>query len=329
MKALSQLMRIACLCLLAMAGAVAAQAQGDTYPSKPVRIISDSAPGSTPDVVLRLVADRLSQLWGQQVIAVNQPGAGGSIAARVASESAPDGYTLFMPALSTFASLPGAAPNLPVQVPRDFIPIGFVAENPMFISAPPSLGINTLPELIARAKARPGELSVAVTGVGRLTHLTAEFLQMRTGVKLLIVPYTTGGPAQAFADVVSGRVHFFIEGFSGIAGAVQSGAIKPIAVAHPQRLPEFPDVPTVSETTPDFTATGWQILVAPLGTPEAIVRKVSEDLRKVVTDPDLKKKIATRGSYTRAMTPEEAVAFVQAEQRKWLPVVQHIATKPR
>ena len=181
MKALSQLLKIACLCLLAMAGAVAAQAQGEIYPSKPVRIISDSAPGSTPDVVLRLIADRLGQIWGQQVIAVNHPGAGGSIAARVASEAAPDGYTLFMPALSTFASLPGAAPNLPVQVPRDFIPIGFVAENPMFISVPPALGINTLPELLARAKARPGELSVAVTGVGRLTHLTAELLQMRTG----------------------------------------------------------------------------------------------------------------------------------------------------
>ena len=129
--------------------------------------------------------------------------------------------------------------------------------------------------------------------------------------------------------MVSGRVHFFIEGYSGIAGAVQSGAIKPIAVAHPQRLPEFPDVPTVSETTPDFIATGWQILVAPLGTPEAIVRKVSDDLRKVVTDPDLKRRIATRGSYTRAMTPEEAVAFAQAEQAKWRPVTEHIAAKPR
>src|SRR5262245_28342280 len=130
MKVLAQLLKIACLCLLA----VAAQAQGDAYPSKPVKIISDASPGATPDVVMRLVADRLGQLWGQQVIGVNHPGAGGSIATRVASESAPDGYTLFMPALSTFASLPGAAPNLPVQVPRDFIPIGFVAENPMFIS---------------------------------------------------------------------------------------------------------------------------------------------------------------------------------------------------
>jgi hypothetical protein len=111
MKALRHFLSIACLCMLAMAGAVTAQAQGDAYPSKPVRIISDSAPGSTPDVVLRLVADRLGQIWGQQVVAVNQPGAGGSIAARVASESAPDGYTLFMPALSTFASLPGRRPT--------------------------------------------------------------------------------------------------------------------------------------------------------------------------------------------------------------------------
>ena len=329
MTAVRQFLTIAGLGLLAVSAAGEARAQSDTYPNKPVRIISDSPPGSTPDVVLRVVADRLSQLWGQQVLAVNHPGAGGSIASRIATEAAPDGYTLYMPVLSTFVSLPGAAANLPIQVPRDFTAIGFTAENPMFVAVPPALGINTLPELFARAKGQPGQLSCAVTGVGRLTHLTAELLQMRTGVKLLIVPYTTGGPAQAFSDVVSGRVSFIIEGFSGIAGAVQGGSIKPIAVASAERLAEFPDLPTVAETIPDFSATGWQILVAPLGTPEPIIRKVSEDLRKVVTDPDLKRMIATRGSYTRAMSPAEVIDFVQAEQRKWRPVVEHIAAKPR
>jgi tripartite-type tricarboxylate transporter receptor subunit TctC len=329
MKALQQFCTLACLWLLALSCVAEAQATGDAYPSKPVRIISDSPAGSTPDVVLRVIADRLGQIWNQQVLVVNHPGATGSIASRIASESAPDGYTLYMPVLSTFASLPGAAPNLPIQVPRDFMAIGFAAENPMFVAVPPSLGINTLPELIALANARPGEISCAVTGVGRLTHLTAELLQMRTGVKLLIIPYTTGGPAQAFSDVVSGRVSFIIEGYSGIAGAVQAGSIKPIAVATAQRLPEFADLPTVSETIPDVSATGWQILVAPLGTPEMIIRKVSEDLRKVVTDHDLKKRIATRGSYTRAMSPFETIDFVQAEQRKWRPVVEHIAAKPR
>jgi tripartite-type tricarboxylate transporter receptor subunit TctC len=166
----------------------------------------------------------------------------------------------------------------------------------------------------------------SLDGIGRLTHLTAELLQDRAGIKLLIVPYT-GGPAHAISDVVSGRVGLIIEGYSGIAGAVQSGSVKAIAVASEKPLAEFPDLPTVAETIPGFSATGWQVLVAPIGTPEKIIRKVSEDLREVVTDPDFKRKIASRGSYTRAMSPAEAITFVQAEQRKWKPVLELIANK--
>src|SRR5262250_2490838 len=191
----------------------ASQAHAQEYPTKPVTIISDSAAGSTPDAVLRVIADRLSQSWGQQVLAVNHPGATGSIASRIAADAPADGYTLYMPVLSTFVSLPGAAPNLPIRLPRDFSPIGFAGENPMFIVVNPSLGITKLSDLIARAKARPGEVSCAVTGIGRLTHLTAELLQSRAGIELLIVPYT-GGPAHAISDVVSGRVGLIIEGYS-------------------------------------------------------------------------------------------------------------------
>jgi tripartite-type tricarboxylate transporter receptor subunit TctC len=313
--------------IAAMASAATqGHAQAQQYPNKPVAIISDSAAGSTPDAVLRVIADRLGQIWGQQIVAVNHPGAAGSIASRIAADSPPDGYTLYMPVLSTFVSLPGAAPNLPIQLPRDFTAIGFAAENPMFIVVTPSLGVTKLSDLIARAKKRSSEISCAVTGIGRLTHLTAELLQSRAGIKLLIVPYT-GGPAHAISDVVSGRVAFLIEGYSGIAGAVQSGLVKAIAVASEKPLAEFPDLPIVAETIPGFSATGWQVLVAPIGTPEKIIHKVSEDLRKVVSDPDLKKKIAARGSYTRAMSPPEAIAFVQAEQRKWKPVLEQIAAK--
>jgi len=158
--------------LLAVGTIVEADAQTDTYPSKPVQIIADSAAGSTPDVALRFVADRLTQIWGQQALVNNRPGAGGSLAARAASEATPDGYTLYQPVLSTFVSLHPAAPNVPLHLPQDFFPIGFVAENPMFIAVSPSLGISTLQELIARAKASPGEITYATTGVGRLTHLT-------------------------------------------------------------------------------------------------------------------------------------------------------------
>ena len=306
----------------------AGQAHAQEYPTKPVTIISDSAAGSTPDAVLRVIADRLSQMWGQQILAVNHPGATGSIASRIAADSAPDGYTLYMPVLSSFVALPGPAPNVPIRLPRDFTAIGFAAENPMFVVASHSLGINKISDLIAQARARPGAISCAVTGVGRLTHLTAELLQSRADIKLLTVPYT-GGPAHAISDVASGRVGLIIEGYSGIAGAVQSGSVKAIAVASEEPLAEFPGLPTVAETFPGFSATGWQILVAPVGTPQPIITKISEDLREVVSDPDFKKTIAARGSYTRAMSPAEAIAFVQSEQEKWKPVLELIANKTK
>ena len=248
--------------LLAASTVAAADAQTGPYPSKPVQILADSSAGSTPDVALRFVADRLTQAWGQQVLVVNRPGGGGSVAARAAAEAAPDGYTLYQPVLSTFVSLHPAAPNVPLHVPKDFLPIGFVSENPMFIAVSPTLGISTLPELIALAKKRPGEIPYATTGVGRLTHLTGELLQHQAGIKLLLVPYT-GGPAHAFGDVTTGRVAVIIEGYSGIAGAARSGSVKLIAVASAKRLAEFPDVPTVAETIPGFQATGWAVLVAP------------------------------------------------------------------
>jgi tripartite-type tricarboxylate transporter receptor subunit TctC len=314
--------------LLLVLAAAETQAQTDPYPGKAVKIIADSAAGSTPDVILRIVADRLGQIWKQQVVVVNYPGAGGSLAARNAAEAAPDGYTLYAPVLSTFVSLPGAPANLPVRLPRDFAPIGFTHENPMFIAVAPAQGIKSLAELIARAKQRPGELSYAVTGVGRLTHLTGELLQSKADIKLLMVPYT-GGPAHAIGDVISGRVAFIIEGYSGIAGAIESGSVKPLAVASAKRLKEFPNLPTVAETIPGFQATGWQVLVAPNGTPETVIRKVSEDLRKVVSDSDVQKKIATRGSYTRPMSPGETLEFVQSEQRMWQPAVSKMATAPK
>jgi tripartite-type tricarboxylate transporter receptor subunit TctC len=209
-------------------------------------------------------------------------------------------------------------------VPRDFLPIGFVAENPMFIAVSPSLGVSTLPELIARAKKAPDEISYAATGVGRLTHLTGELLQREAGIKLLLVPYT-GGPSHAVADVATGRVSMIIEGYSGVAGAARSGSIKLIAVASAKRLAEFPDVSTVAETIPGFQATGWAVLVAPVGTPEVIIDKISDDLRKVTLDPELQKKLAPLGSYTNPMSPAEATAFVHSQQQTWQPVLDEIA----
>jgi tripartite-type tricarboxylate transporter receptor subunit TctC len=317
---------IGALCALGWLAAPAAYAQADNYPQKPVTIISDAAPGSTPDVDARFIAAGLSKAWGQQVIIINHAGANGSIAARVAAEAAPDGYTLFMPALSTFVALQSIAPNLPLKLPRDFLPIGFTAENPMFVAVTPGLGVNTLPELIALAKKEPGKISIAVTGVGRLTHLTGLLLQDRAGIQLLPVPYN-GGPAAALSDVAAGRVSMIIEGYSGIVGAIKAGQAKVIAVAAAQRLPQFPDLPTVAETLPGFSATGWQVLVAPRGTPDAIINKVEADLAKVVSDPEFQKLLSNIGSYSHAMNAKEALAFVEAQQRTWLPLLEKIPVK--
>ena len=312
--------------LLALSAAAGNQSYAASFPDKPVQIIADSSAGSTPDVALRFVAEQLTKLWGQQVVVVNRPGAGGSVAARAAADAAPDGYTLYQPVLSTFVSLHPAAPNVPLKVPRDFLPIGFVAENPMFIAVSPTLGVKSLKELIELAKKSPGEISYATTGIGRLTHLTGELLQHEAKIKLQLVPYT-GGPSHAISDVSTGRVKMIIEGYSGIAGAARSGSVKLIATAAAKRLPEFPDVPAVSETIPDFVATGWGILVAPVGTPAAIIRQVSEDLYKVVKLPELAAKLANLGSYTRPMLADEATAFIHKQQNTWNPVLADIASK--
>lgn len=317
------LLKAAAVLLLSLP-ALAAQAQ--TYPSKPVTIIADSAPGASPDVAARIVADALGKIWGQQAVVVNHPGANGSIAARAAADAPNDGYTLFIPVSSSFLALPTVAPNLPLKLPRDFTPIGFVAAQPMFIAVAPSLGVKTLPELIALAKKKPGALSIAVTGFGRMTHLTGLLLQEKADIKLLPVPYTRG-PASAIGDVASGRVAIIVEGYSGMIGSVKAGQVKLIAVASQQRLPEFPDVPTVAETIPGFSASGWLALVAPLGTPNSVITKVGVDLTKVLNEPEVRQKLATTGSYAQSMTAQQVLAFAAKEQATWLPLLDKLSKK--
>jgi tripartite-type tricarboxylate transporter receptor subunit TctC len=312
---------LAASAVLALAATIAWPALADDYPNKPIKVISDSAPGSAIDVTFRMMMDRLGARLGQQIVPIDQPGAGGAIAAHAASESIPDGYTLFAPALSLFISLPGKADNLPLILPRDFLPVGSLAQLSVFICASPQSGIKSLPELIVRAKERPGEISFAATGIGRITHLTGLLLESRAGIKLQAVPYA-GGPAAALTDVIGGRVPLIVEGYSGLAGAIQAHTIHVLAVASARRLPDFPDVPTVSETLPGFAAGGWQGIVAPLGTPAPAIAKINESLRKVLSEPDLAKELALRGAYVDPMSPSEVNAFINAQQEQWHPILE-------
>jgi len=314
---------LACLLGLGLAAAGEARAQSD-YPNRPVRMISDSSPGSAVDVGLRIIADGMSQHWKQQVVVVNQPGAAGAISARVAAQAAPDGYTLYAPALSVFLAVPGKAPNLPLMVPRDFAAVGYTVDQPLAVGVSPKLGIKTLAELIELARKKPGELSYAVTGVGRLTHLTGELLQLRTGIKLQMVPYS-GNSAQAVADVYAGRIPIMIEGYTGLAPAFQSGNLVPLAIGAPTRIPAAPDLPSISETVPGLIASGWQAVLAPNGTPEPLIKAASEGLNAALNMPVVKERLAGRGSFARVMSPSEVTAFIKAQQDLWKPAIEKLA----
>jgi tripartite-type tricarboxylate transporter receptor subunit TctC len=309
--------------LAALVSANFSVARAQDYPSHPVKLISDSAPGSAIDITMRIIADGLSHTLGQQAVLVNQPGAGGAIAVHAASTAAPDGYTLGMMALSDFITLPGTADNLPIQLPRDFIAVGSLGGAPLFITAAPWLQVKTLPEFIAVAKKRPGELAYGTNGPGRLTHLTGELLQQRAGIKLLMVPYS-GGTPQVLNDMMGKRIALTLDSYSGIAGAIEAGNAIPLAVAAPQRMALRPDLPTVAETLPGYESEGWQILVAPVGTPDAIVQKINAALVKAMNDPEVAKRLERIGRDHPPMSPAQALAFVQNEQAKWAPILAHI-----
>jgi tripartite-type tricarboxylate transporter receptor subunit TctC len=309
--------------LAALVSANFGVARAQDYPNHPVKLISDSAPGSAIDITMRIIADGLSHALGQQAVLVNQPGAGGAIAVHATSTAVPDGYTFGMMALSDFITLPGTADNLPIELPRDFVAVGSLGGAPLFITAAPWLQVRTLPELIAIAKKRPGELAYGANGPGRLTHLTGELLQQRAGIKLLMVPYS-GGTPQVLNDMMGKRIALTFDSYSGVAGAIEAGNAIPLAVAAPQRMALMPNLPTAAETLPGFESEGWQILLAPLGTPDAIVQRINAALIKTLNDPEVDKRLERIGRDHRSMSPAETLAFVQHEQAKWAPILAHI-----
>jgi tripartite-type tricarboxylate transporter receptor subunit TctC len=304
------------LCLLATLVSIVSSAQAQTYPAGPVKFITQLAAGSGTDPAMRIVTDRLGKMWGQQTVLVNQPGAGGALAARAVAAAAPDGHTLYMAIASTFTVLPVTQPNLNVN---DFVPIGFVGEVPIAVAVSPGFPVKSLSELISSSKQQPGTLNVAIGLRGGITHLTAELFRGRSGADLTTVFYP--GSAQAIGDVISGRVPILID---GLAGPIAGGQLKLLAIASTARMASRPEVPTVSETVPGFAASGWFVLVGPPGTPASIVEKVSDDLRAVLAQPDVKEKFDALSLSTRSMSPQELDQFIRSEQELWKPVIKQI-----
>jgi len=313
--------------VLALLIAAAAPAMAQNYPAGPVKLVVPAAAGGSIDVIARLVAEQLARTWGQQVLILNHPGGGTGIGARAAATAAPDGSTLFFGLSSTFVALPVLQPNLGFDVGRDFVPIGFVGEQPMVVAVSPALGVNSLAELIALAKRQAGGLNCAVTQSGGLAHLSGELLRRRAGIDLTFVHYP--GTAQAVNDIVGGRVPMVVESLPGLLGAIGGQQLKPLAVAAPQRLENFPELPPAADTISDFIATGWFVLMGPPGTSPAIADKAGKDLTDAVTRPQLKQKLAQLGTYTRAMSLDELKDFIASQQALWKPLVQQYAARPQ
>ncbi len=310
------------LAVLLLAAAAALPAQAQSWPTRPVKVIMATAAGSAPDVIARIVTDRLAQLWGQQVLILNRPGAGGLIALQALASAEKDNHTLYLPSSSSLVVLPETNSKLPLDIQRDLIPIGLVGEQPFMIVAGNATGVSALPELIALAKSKPGELTYAANFRGSLPNMTGEMFASRAGVKLTFVPYP--GAPQGMQDVMGGRISAMVEGLAAFTGALQANSVKPLAVTSPRRLPNHPNVPTVAETIPGFDSRGWFVFLGLTGIPDEVVRKVNADLKTVLEIPEVKARFETLATYIRHLTPAETGQFIRDEQAAWRPIVKQV-----
>jgi tripartite-type tricarboxylate transporter receptor subunit TctC len=312
---------------IAIAGAtLLSSAQAQDYPTRPVTFITPAAAGNSPDVVTRLVADRLTQIWKQQIVVLNRPGAGGMIAAQAAAAVEKDGYSLYMSQASTFTVLPiEQEGRMTVNVDTAFVPIGMVGEQPIAVAVKKDLPVNNVAELLALAAKTPDGLLFGATNRGGQSHLTGELLRERAKANISFVH--AAGASVTLNDVIAGRIPIMFEGLAGLAPGTQSGAVKLLGVASRQRLPNLPDLPAINETVPGVVSSGWIVLMAPAGTPQSIIDKVNADLRKVVAMPDVIERFQTLGTYTRDLTPAQTGEFIRSEEQLWWPIVRRVNQK--
>jgi tripartite-type tricarboxylate transporter receptor subunit TctC len=261
------------------------------------------------------------------VFVENRPGAGGALAAQAVANAPPDGYTLLVGAGTIFTILPAQQNKLTIDVNRDLAPIGLMGGGVMYLAVPPTLGVSSLPEFIALAKSRPQEIVVGTNGVGSLPHFAALALAKMANVPITVVPYATGGTMAAISDIMGGRVHATIESMSALRGAVQAGDLKLIAVMSPERAGIFPDLPTAAEAVPGLSAVGFISLAAPAGTPEHIVRYLSEGLRHALQTPIVKERLDEFDMQRPILTPAETKVYIENEEKLWWPLVKELESK--
>ncbi len=302
--------------ILLCAGAVHS---ADDFPSKPVRLILPFGAGGSTDIVGRIFAQRVSDVWGQSLVVDNRAGAGGIIGTELGARSAPDGYTIMTYGINQ-AITATLYKKLPYDHLRDFTPISLYATMPNILCVTPSLPAADAAEFVKFMKASPGKHKFASSGIGASPHLTMEYFMAKTGINLIHVPYKNS--AQGYTDTIAGEVQAFFFNLPGPLQHVRSGRLRALAVTSAKRAPQVPDVPTIMESGfPDFEVTVWQGYAVPKGTPQPIVAKIHAAMMKALALPELQKRFIDAGVAPAPQTPKEFVTFVNAETAKWQKVV--------
>ena len=314
--------RIAALFLASLGAFHAPQAAAaDPYPSRPIRVVVPFAPGGINDVIARHLSQKLGERLGTTIVVDNRAGVGGTLGSNIVAHALPDGYTLLFSSSSTIAVSPSLYKNLPYDPIKNFSPITQVASVGSVLVVHPALPVKSTKELIAYAKANPGKLNYGSAGAGASQHLATELFKTMAGVDIVHVPYKGGGPA--LADLVAGQISLMIELTPTALPYIKSGRLRPLAVSTPKRSPVLPELPTISEAAlPGYDLTIWVGLLAPGGTPQDIVQRLSKAVLAVLNDPEMRERLASQGAQPVGDTPEQFSAYVKKELARWAVVVK-------
>jgi len=301
-------------------------AQAQQFPNKPIRIIVPYAAGGTSDILARQIGPKLTDAWGQPVVIENKPGANGNVGAEFVAKSSPDGYTLLLTDLGGLVISASVYPKLPFNPSKDFSPIVMVSYSPHVLAVHPDVQVKNVKELVAMAKAHPGKLNFAISGIGGAPQLAGIEFAQRTGVNWTYIPYKGG--SDAVTAVVAGQAHVLFNGMLATWPSVTGGRLRALAISSAQRVPSAKDTPTVAEQgLPGFETGSFQGIVGAAGTPRETVLKLNAELVKVLNTADMKERFAKQGTDVRTGTPESLGSWLQTEQAKWAKVVKESGTK--
>lgn len=305
--------------LIAAGAPAIAQAQRAEFPAKPVRLVVGYPPGGPTDLIARVVAQKLTESWSQQVIIDNRPGASGIIGAELTVRAAPDGYNLLMVPV-TYAVTPSLLPKMPYDAEKDLAPVALVASAPFILVVHPTLPVKTVKDLIALARSRPGQINYASASPGGMPHLAGELFNSMAGVKMVHIPYK--GAAPATTDLVDGQVSLMFNNMLSAMPHVKSGRLRAVAVTGLKRSGAVPDLPAIAETLPGYEASGWYGALAPAATPRELIAKINGDMNRAMRLPDVAQRLAGDGVEAVGATPEQFGNYLRQEIAKWGKVVK-------